>query len=335
VRKSLVALLERKRANLRKYVEGFPKNYGRRQIVAWKPEVEMAKIGFIGLGIMGKPMAGHLVKAGHEVSVYDLNMAPIQELSSKGASACKSSKEVAQKSEIIFIIVQDTPDVEAVLFGKDGLVEGLKPNSIVVDMSSISPIATKEFAKKLAGMKVKMLDAPVSGGQVGAENATLSIMVGGETEVFEKIKPYFQLMGKNIVHVGGNGDGQTCKVANQIVVALNIEAVGEALLFASKAGADPVKVRAALMGGFAHSRILELHGERMLNRTFNPGFRIRLHQKDLNLALQSARSMGVSLPNTATAQELFNAVAAQGGIDLDHSAMVLALENLANHKVKG
>jgi 2-hydroxy-3-oxopropionate reductase len=295
----------------------------------------MAKIGFVGLGIMGKPMAGHLIKAGHEVSVYDLNSMPVQELSSKGASVCKSNKEVAQKSEIIFIIVQDTPDVEAVLFGKDGLVEGLKPSSIVVDMSSISPIATKEFAKKLADMKVKMLDAPVSGGQVGAENATLSIMAGGETEVFEKIKPYFQLMGKNIVHVGGNGDGQTCKVANQIIVALNIEAVSEALLFASKAGADPVKVRAALMGGFAHSRILELHGEKMLNRTFKPGFRIRLHQKDLNLALQSARSMGVSLPNTATAQELFNAVAAQGGIDLDHSAMVLALENLANHKVKG
>jgi 2-hydroxy-3-oxopropionate reductase len=295
----------------------------------------MPKLGFVGLGIMGKPMAGHLIKAGHEVSVYDLNLAPVQELSSMGALACKSSKEVAQKSEIIFIIVQDTPDVEAVLFGKEGLVEGLKPGSIVVDMSSISPLATKEFAKKLAGLKVKMLDAPVSGGQVGAENATLSIMVGGATEVFEKIKPYFQLMGKNIVHVGGNGDGQTCKVANQIVVALNIEAVGEALLFASKAGADPVKVRAALMGGFAQSRILELHGERMLNRTFKPGFRIRLHQKDLNLALQSARSMGVSLPNTATAQELFNAVAAQGGIDLDHSAMVLALENLANHKVKG
>ena len=295
----------------------------------------MAKLGFIGLGIMGKPMSGHLVKAGNEVSVYDLNPAPVQELVSKGASACKSSKEVAQKSEIIFIIVQDTPDVEAVLFGKEGLVEGVKPGSIVVDMSSISPIATKEFAKKLAGMKVKMMDAPVSGGQVGAENATLSIMVGGDADVFEKIKPYFQLMGKNIVHVGGNGDGQTCKVANQIVVALNIEAVAEALLFASKAGADPVKVRAALMGGFAHSRILELHGERMLKRTFNPGFRIRLHQKDLNLALQSARSMGLSLPNTATAQELFNAVAAQGGIDLDHSAMVLALEKLANHEIKG
>ena len=283
---------------------------------------------------MGKPMSGHLVKAGHEVSVYDLNSAHVQELTAKGASACKSSKEVAQKSDIIFIMVQDTPDVEAVLFGKDGVAEGLKANSIVVDMSSISPIATKEFAKKLGGMKVEMLDAPVSGGQVGAENAALSIMVGGEAEVFEKIKPYFQLMGKNIVHVGGNGDGQTCKVANQIVVALNIEAVAEALLFASKAGADPVKVRAALMGGFAQSRILELHGERMLNRTFNPGFRIRLHQKDLNLALQAARSMGVSLPNTATAQELFNAVAAQGGIDLDHSAMVLALEKLANHQVK-
>jgi 2-hydroxy-3-oxopropionate reductase len=295
----------------------------------------MTKLGFIGLGIMGKPMSAHLVKAGNEVSVYDLNPAPVQELSSKGASACKSSREVAQKSEIIFIIVQDTPDVEAVLFGKEGLAEGVKPGSIVVDMSSISPIATKEFAKKLAGMKVKMLDAPVSGGQVGAENATLSIMVGGDADVFEKIKPYFQLMGKNIVHVGGNGDGQTCKVANQIVVALNIEAVAEALLFASKAGADPVKVRAALMGGFAQSRILELHGEKMLKRTFNPGFRIRLHQKDLNLALQSARSMGLSLPNTATAQELFNAVSAQGGIDLDHSAMVLALEKLANHEIKG
>jgi 2-hydroxy-3-oxopropionate reductase len=295
----------------------------------------MPKLGFIGLGIMGKPMAGHLVKAGHEVSVYDLNAASIQELVSKGASAGKSSKEIGQRSEIIFIIVPDTPDVEAVLYGKEGLTEGLKPGSIVVDMSSISPIATKEFAQKLGAMKVKMLDAPVSGGQVGAENATLSIMVGGEAAVFEKIKPYFQLMGKNIVHVGGSGDGQTCKVANQIVVALNIEAVAEALLFASKAGADPAKVRAALMGGFAHSRVLELHGEKMLKRTFNPGFRIRLHQKDLNLALQSARSMGLSLPNTATAQELFNAVAAQGGIDLDHSAMLLALEKLANHEVKG
>jgi 2-hydroxy-3-oxopropionate reductase len=232
-------------------------------------------------------------------------------------------------------MVPDTPDTEAVLFGKDGVAEGLRPDSIVVDMSSISPIATKEFAKKLDTLGVKMLDAPVSGGQVGAEQATLSIMVGGQPEVFEQIKPYFEIMGKNIVHVGGNGDGQTCKVANQIVVALTIEAVGEALLFASKAGADPAKVRKALLGGFAQSRILELHGERMLNRGFDPGFRIRLQQKDLNLALQAARNLGLSLPNTSTAQELFNAVAAQGGSDLDHSAIVLALEKLANHKVSG
>lgn len=293
----------------------------------------MADLGFIGVGIMGKPMLGHLVKAGHKVLVYDVNTAPVQELAAKGAVACKSSKEVAEKTGIIFIMVPDTPDVEAVLFGKGGLAEGLKAGSIVVDMSSISPIATKEFAKRLAAMGVQMLDAPVSGGQVGAENAALSIMVGGEPRVFKKIMPYFELMGKNIVYIGGNGDGQTCKVANQIVVALTIEAVAEALLFASKAGADPVKVRAALLGGFAQSRILDLHGERMIKRTFNPGFRIRLHQKDLNLALQAARSMGMSLPNTATAQELFNAVAAQGGIDLDHSALVFALEKLANHAV--
>jgi len=293
----------------------------------------MANLGFIGLGIMGKPMAGHLVAAGHTVHVYDLSSEPVKELASKGAVSCRNSKEVAQKSDVIFIMVPDTPDTEAVLFGKDGVAEGLRPGSIVVDMSSISPIATKEFAKKLDALDVKMLDAPVSGGQVGAEKATLSIMVGGQPEVFEQIKPYFEIMGKNIVHVGDNGDGQTCKVANQIVVALTIEAVGEALLFASKAGADPAEVRRALLGGFAQSRILELHGERMIKRSFEPGFRIRLQQKDLNLALQAARNLGLSLPNTSTAQELFNAVAAQGGSDLDHSAIVLALEKLANHKV--
>jgi 2-hydroxy-3-oxopropionate reductase len=295
----------------------------------------MAELGFIGLGIMGKPMAGHLVKAGHTVRVYDLSEESVKHLCALGAKACSCCREIAEKSDIIFIMVPDTPDVAAVLFGTDGLAEGLKPGSIVVDMSSISPIATKEFAKRLTAMGVKMLDAPVSGGQVGAENATLSIMVGGPVDVFNQIKPYFELMGKNIVHIGDHGDGQTCKVANQIVVALTIEAVGEALLFASKAGADPAKVRAALLGGFAQSRILELHGERMIKHNFNPGFRIRLHQKDLNLALDAARSMGLSLPNTSIAQELFNAVAAQGGSDLDHSAMVLALEKLANHKVRG
>jgi 2-hydroxy-3-oxopropionate reductase len=295
----------------------------------------MTELGFIGLGIMGKPMASHLMAAGHTVYAYNRSPGPLKELCEKGAIACRSCKEVAQKSELIFTMLPDTPDVETALFGKDGLTEGLKPGSIVVDMSSISPIATKEFAKRLARMGVKMLDAPVSGGQVGAENATLSIMVGGPVDVFNQIKPYFELMGKNIVHIGDHGDGQTCKVANQIVVALTIEAVGEALLFASKAGADPAKVRAALLGGFAQSRILELHGERMIKHNFNPGFRIRLHQKDLNLALESARKMGLSLPNTSLAQELFNAVAAQGGSDLDHSAMVLALEKLANHAIRG
>ena len=293
----------------------------------------MAKLGFIGLGIMGKPMAGHLLAAGHTIHIYDVVPEAVKEMASKGAVACSTNKEVAQKSDIIFIMVPDTPDVEAVLFGKDGVAEGIKPGSIVVDMSSVSPIATKEFAKKLDAMGAKMLDAPVSGGQVGAEKATLSIMVGGEPEVFEQIKPYFELMGKNIVLIGGNGDGQTCKVANQIVVALTIEAVSEALLFASKAGADPTKVREALLGGWAQSRILDIHGGRMLERKFGPGFRIRHQQKDLNLALQSARSLGLSLPGTAVTQELFNAVAAQGGVDLDHSALILALETLANHKV--
>lgn len=272
----------------------------------------MTEIGFIGLGIMGKPMASHLVAAGHTVHVCDLVEESVKHLCLLGAKACSCCKEIAQKSDIIFIMVPDTPDVEAALFGAEGVAEGLKPGSIVVDMSSISPIATKEFAKKLAAMGVKMLDAPVSGGQVGAENATLSIMVGGPLEVFNQVKPYFEKMGKNIVHIGDHGDGQTCKVANQIVVALTIEAVAEALLFASKAGADPAKVRAALLGGFAQSRILELHGERMIKHNFNPGFRIRLHQKDLNLALEAARSLGLSLPNTSLAQELFNAVAAQG-----------------------
>ena len=295
----------------------------------------MTKLGFIGLGIMGKPMAEHLLAAGYTVYVCDLLSEPVKELCSKGAVACSCCKEIAQESDVIFIMVPDTPDVEAVLFGGGGVAEGIRPGSIVVDMSSISPIATKEFARKLGALGVKMLDAPVSGGQVGAEKATLSIMVGGKPEVFEQIKPYFEIMGKNIVHVGDNGDGQTCKVANQIVVALTIEAIGEALLFASKAGADPAKVRRALLGGFAQSRILELHGERMIGRNFDPGFRIRLHQKDLNLALQAARNLGLSLPNTSTAQELFNAVAAHGGSELDHSAMVLALETLANHKVSG
>ena len=289
-------------------------------------------LGFIGLGIMGAPMAGHLVNAGHCVFIHTRSKVP-ELLATSTAQQCASPKEVAQNADIIFTMVPDTPDVEKVLFGENGVAAGLSKGKIVVDMSSISPIATKEFAKKINVLGCDYLDAPVSGGEVGAKNATLSIMVGGDESVFNLVKPVFDLMGKNINLVGGNGDGQTAKVANQIIVALNIEAVAEALLFASKAGADPAKVRQALMGGFAGSKILEVHGERMVKRTFDPGFRIELHQKDLNLALNSARSLGVALPNTATAQELFNSCSAHGGKSWDHSAMVRALEMMANFEV--
>jgi 2-hydroxy-3-oxopropionate reductase len=293
----------------------------------------MGQLGFIGLGIMGRPMAGHLLAAGNTVYVYDRVADFVKEAVSMGAVACSNSREVAEKSDIIIVMVPDTSDVESVLFGEKGVAEGVKRGSIVVDMSSISPIATKDFAARLADIGVEMLDAPVSGGQVGAEKASLSIMVGGKGEVFDKIKPYFDLMGKNVVLIGDNGAGQTCKVANQIAVAVTIAATAEALTFASKAGANPVKVREALMGGLAGSRIMELLGDRMIKRTFQPGFRVRLHQKDLNLALQSARSLQMSIPSTALAQEMFNAVAGRDGIDLDHSAMVLAFEALANHAV--
>ena len=294
----------------------------------------MAKIGFIGLGIMGHPMAGHLQAGGHELFVLKRAKPTPADILGGGAIECSSSKDLAEKADIVILMLPDTPDVDAVLFGVDGVAVGLGVGKLVIDMSSISPTATKTFAAKINELGCQYLDAPVSGGQIGAKNATLTIMVGGPQNAFDKAKPLFELMGKNITLVGAdNGVGQTCKVANQIIVALNIEAVGEALLFASKAGADPAKVREALMGGFAASKILEVHGERMIKRTFDPGFRIELHQKDLNLALQSARELGVSLPNTATAQELFNACAAAGGKGWDHSAMVRALEKLANHEV--
>src|SRR3954465_13448554 len=292
------------------------------------------KVGFIGLGIMGRPMAGHLVKAGHELFVHDLHPVP-QDLLDKGANACGSAREVAEQTEVVITMVPDTPHVEAALFGPAGVAEGLKPGRIVVDMSSISPLETKKFATRINQLGCDYLDAPVSGGDVGAKAASLTIMVGGPEAAFEKVKPLFELMGKNITLVGGNGDGQTTKVANQIIVALTIEAVAEALLFASKAGADPARVRKALMGGFASSRILEVHGERMVARTFDPGFRIELHQKDLNLALQSARELQVSLPNTAATQELFNTCAAHGGARWDHSAIVKALELMADHQIGG
>ena len=292
----------------------------------------MANVGFIGLGIMGSPMAGHLIKGGHRVHLHSRSKVP-QPLVDAGGVACASGKEAAQRSDIVITMVPDTPHVEDVLFSSNGVAAGLSKGKIVVDMSSISPLATKEFAKKIVALGCDYLDAPVSGGEVGAKAASLTIMVGGNEATFAKVKPLFELMGKNITLVGGTGDGQTTKVANQIIVALTIEAVGEALLYAAKAGADPVKVRQALMGGFASSRILEVHGERMIKRTFDPGFRIELHQKDLNLALSTGRVLGVALPNTATAQELFTACAAHGGAAWDHSAMVRALEKLANFEI--
>ncbi|AYM89186.1 MULTISPECIES: 2-hydroxy-3-oxopropionate reductase [Serratia] len=292
------------------------------------------KVGFIGLGIMGTPMAEKLIAGGHQLYANTLNKVP-PELVEKGAIACATPKQVAEQADVIFIMVPDTPQVEEVLFAANGCAEAPLKNKILVDMSSISPLETKEFAKRINQLGADYLDAPVSGGEVGAKQGSLTIMVGGDEGVFGRVKPLLALMGKNITLVGGNGDGQTCKVANQIIVALTIEAVSEALIFASKAGADPARVREALMGGFASSRILEVHGERMIKRTFEPGFRISLHQKDLNLALQGAKSLALSLPNTATCQELFNLCAANGAKDLDHSALVQALEIMANHKVAG
>ena len=302
---------------------------------------QQLKIGFIGLGIMGTPMAGHLIKGGHQLFLYSLPSVP-QELVAAGGKACASGRQVAANADIIITMVPDTPDVAKALFGEDGVAAGLKESAggpagrvgkVVVDMSSISPVETKEFAKKINELGCDYLDAPLSGGDVGAKNATLSIMCGGEPAVFERIKPVFELLGKNITLVGSVGDGQTCKVANQIVVALTINAVAEGLLFASRAGADAAKVRQALLGGLATSRILEVLGERMIKRTFDPGFRIALHQKDLNLALGAARQLGLALPATSNAQQLFSACVSHGGAAWDHSAMVRALEKLSNHEI--
>ena len=294
----------------------------------------MAKIGFVGLGIMGKPMALNLLKGGHTLFLHSRS-GVASELTAAGGVACANGQEVAQKADVVITMVPDTPDVERVLFAANGVAAGLSRGKTVVDMSSISPMATRDFAQRINALGCEYLDAPVSGGEVGATNATLTIMVGGSQAAFDAVKPLFDLMGKNVTRIGANGDGQTCKIANQIIVALTIEAVSEALVFASKAGADPAKVRQALMGGFASSRILEVHGERMITRAFTPGFRIELHQKDLNLALNGARALGVSLPNTATTQELFNACSARGGAKWDHSALVRALETLADHEVRG
>ncbi|MGQ7262119.1 2-hydroxy-3-oxopropionate reductase [Vreelandella sp. V005] len=292
----------------------------------------MSKIGFIGLGIMGRPMAGHLLDAGHSLVTVKRGTLDA-ELAEKGMQEVTGPKEVAQAADVIITMVPDTSDVETVLFGEDGVIEGLKPGTLVIDMSSIAPMQTQAFAKRITDAGGEYVDAPVSGGEGGAINAALTIMVGATDKGFERATPLLEVVGKTITHIGGHGAGQTCKVANQIVVALTIEAVAEGLLFASKAGADVVKVRESLLGGLAQSKILDVHGERMIKRTFDPGFRIRLHQKDLNLALEGARSLNLSLPGTANAQQLFQACAANGGADWDHAGILRALEKLADHEV--
>lgn len=285
-------------------------------------------IGFIGLGVMGCPMAEHLIEAGHEVHLHRVKDVS-QILVERGGVAEASAAAVARASEVVILMLPDTPDVETVLFGAEGVAAGLAPGKLVIDMSSISPVATKSFAERIKALGCDYLDAPVSGGEVGAKNAALTIMVGGEAAAFERVRPLFEKMGKNITLVGDNGDGQTAKVANQIIVGLTIEAVAEAMLFAQKAGADPARVREALMGGFAASRILEVHGERMIKRTFEPGFRIRLHRKDLTLAIDAARALDVALPNTAATQQLMNAAVARGDGDRDHSGLIRTLEAMS------
>lgn len=285
------------------------------------------QIGFIGLGIMGAPMARHLATAGHEILTC-LNRSPLPE--GLSATVFDTPAEVAKAADIIITILPDTPQVEQVLLGTNGVMAGIQSGALIIDMSSICPIRTKVIAEQFHATGVGYVDAPVSGGEVGAKAATLTIMAGGNTEDFDRAQPLFALMGQNITHVGEkNGAGQTCKIANQIIVALNIEAVAEALVFAQKAGCDVSRVRQALMGGFASSRVLEVHGERMIKRNFTPGFRIRLHQKDLRLALDSAKTLGVSLPNTANTQELMNSCAAHGESDADHSTILRTLERLS------
>ncbi|KJY86816.1 MULTISPECIES: 2-hydroxy-3-oxopropionate reductase [Vibrio] len=296
------------------------------------------KIAFIGTGIMGKPMAINLQKAGYDIVLTDHFNQPPVEIVEAGALVCHSPAAATRLADVIILMLPNTPQVEDVLFGDNGVEAGLNKSAaagkLVIDMSSISPIATKAIAARVNESGAQYLDAPVSGGEVGAINASLSIMVGGEQAAFDKARPLFEVMGKNITLVGENGAGQTCKVANQIIVALNIEAVSEALVFASKAGADPARVRQALLGGFANSKILEVHGERMVEGTFDPGFKITLHQKDLDLALSGAKALDVALPNTANAQQLFEDCAAMGGQNWDHSALIKAIEKRSGHSIR-
>lgn len=292
----------------------------------------MAKIGFIGLGIMGTPMARNLIEAGHDLVLFSRSGVP-DELIMAGGVAAANPLEVAKATPVVFLMVPNTSNVRDILFGAAGVVDGLVDGQIVVDLSSISPTATKSFAEEVERRGAKYLDAPVSGGEVGAKNALLSIMVGGPESAFEQVRPLLETMGKNINHVGPNGAGQITKIANQTIVAANLSAVAEALVFASKAGADPERVRRALLGGFASSRVLELHGVRMTEKSFKPGFRIELHQKDLNLATTTAKEVGVSLPITGLTQQLFETAAQRCGHEADHAAILSVFEALSDHEI--
>lgn len=293
-------------------------------------------IGFIGSGIMGRPMALNLIKSGHKLWVYARRAEALQPLLAAGATPCASPREVAMHADVIFTIVSDTPDVEQVIFGAAGIIQGARAGAVIVDMSTISPVATVDFAQRLAAQGMEMLDAPVSGGEKGAINAALSIMVGGKVEVFERIRPLFACMGKNIVHIGGNGAGQVSKACNQIVVAVTIEAVAEALTFARKNNVDPAKVREALMGGSAGSKILEVQGQRMLEHDFKPGFKLGLHLKDMRIVMEAAQQSGAAVPAAALVTQHFNSLMGEGNGDgeLDSSAVIKVLEKMSGMERK-
>jgi len=292
------------------------------------------RIGYIGLGIMGRPMALNLLKAGHSVWVYARRTKSLLPLTEAGATACTSPAEVARHVDIVFTNVSDTPDVQEVVLGKNGVIDGARRGSVLVDNSTISPSATRTMAGTLRGKGVEMLDAPVSGGEKGAIDGALSIMVGGKAEAFARVRPLFEVLGRNVVHVGDNGAGQVTKACNQVVIAQTIAAVAEGLMLATASGVDPAKVREALLGGFAGSRVLEVHGQRMLDRNFKPGFMARLHQKDMRIVLETARELGIALPGTAQVTQYLNALAGSGGGELDSTALVTVQERMSGTEIK-